>query len=61
MINKVTLETKELREILSIFFEIPVADVEPNRYSYSIKNMSSVEMAEIIERKKREMLIKSED
>lgn len=61
MIAKVTLETKELREILSVFFDIPISDVEPNRYSYSIRNMTAEEMEAVIRQRKREKQIPSED
>lgn len=61
MISKVTLETKELREIIALFFRIKPSDVEPNRYSYNIKNMTPAEMCEIIEQRRKEAKIEDSD
>lgn len=61
MISKVTLETKELREIIALFFRIKPGDVEPSRYSYNIKNMTPAEMCEIIEQRRKEAKIEDSD
>lgn len=61
MISKVTLETKEIREIIALFFKIKPTDVEPNRYSYSIKNMTQSEMGEIFEQRRKEAKLEGEE
>lgn len=61
MISKVTLETKEIRELIALFFKIKPTDVEPNRYSYSIKNMTPAEMGEIFEQRRKEAKIEGEE
>ena len=50
MKTTVQLETKDVREIIAKFLGVKVDDVIPNRYSFSIANMS----AEEIEKKIRE-------
>ncbi len=47
MKTTVQLESKDVREIISRFLGIPIEDVIPNRYSFSIAGMT----AEEIERK----------
>lgn len=61
MISKVTLETKEIREIIALFFKIKPTDAEPNRYSYSIKNMTQSEMGEIFEQRRKEAKLEGEE
>lgn len=47
MKTTVQLETKDVREIIAKFLGVSTEDVIPNRYSFSVANMS----AEEIERK----------
>ena len=47
MKTTVTLESKDVREIIAKFLGVKIEDVIPNRYSFAIANMS----AEKIERK----------
>lgn len=47
MKTTVTLESKDVREIIAKFLGIKLEDVIPNRYSYCVANMS----AEDIEKK----------
>ena len=44
MKTTVQLETKDVREIISRFLGIPTEDVIPNRYSFSVANMSADEI-----------------
>lgn len=47
MKSTVTLETKDVREIIALFLGIRTEDVAPNRYSFSVASIT----AEEIERK----------
>jgi lambda repressor-like predicted transcriptional regulator len=40
----VTLESKDVREIISKFLGVKIEDVIPNRYSFAIANMSAEEI-----------------
>ena len=40
----VTLETKDVREIIARFLGVKVEDVIPNRYSFGVANMSAAEI-----------------
>lgn len=44
----VNLDSKDVRIIIAKFFGVPVEDVIPNRYSFSIANLSAEEIAERI-------------
>ena len=51
----VTLESKDLREIIARFLGIKVEDVIPNRYSFGVANMPANVIAEkIYERGRKE-------
>lgn len=45
MKTTVQLDSKDVREIISKFLNIPIEDVIPNRYSFSVANMSAEEIA----------------
>ena len=49
MKTTIQLETKDVREIIAKFLQIPVEDVIPNRYSFSIANMSAEEIEKRIQ------------
>lgn len=51
MKTTVQLDSKDIREILAKFFNIPAEDVIPNRYSFSIANMSTEEIEKKIAEK----------
>lgn len=40
----VTLETKDVREIIAKFLGVKVEDVVPNRYSFGVANMTAEEI-----------------
>ena len=42
----VSLESKDVRVIIAKFLGIPEDDVKPERYTFSIANMSAEEIAE---------------
>lgn len=44
MKTTVTLESKDVREIIAKFLGIKIEDVIPQRYSFSIANMSADEI-----------------
>ena len=44
MKTTVQLDSKDVREIIARFFGIPIENVIPNRYSFSIANMSAEEI-----------------
>lgn len=44
MKTTVQLETKDVREIIAKFLGIPIEDVIPNRYSFSVANMDASEI-----------------
>lgn len=44
MKTTVQLESKDVREIIAKFLGIKVDDVIPNRYSFSVANMSAEEI-----------------
>ena len=44
MKTTVQLENKDVREIIAKFLQIPVENVIPNRYNFSIANMSAEEI-----------------
>jgi len=48
MKTTVQLESKDVRLIIAKFFGIPVEDVIPNRYSFSIANMTADEIVKRI-------------
>ena len=50
MITTVQLDSKDVRAVLARFFGVKLDDVIPNRYSFSIANLSAAE----IEKKFRE-------
>ena len=50
MKTTVQLESKDVRAILARFFDVKLDDVIPNRYSFSIANLSATD----IEKKFRE-------
>ena len=52
MKTTVQLETKDVREIIAKFFQIRTDDVIPNRYSFSIANMSAEEIEKRIKEPK---------
>ena len=51
MKTTVQLESKDVRNIIANFLHIPVEDVIPNRYNFSVANLS----AEEIERRIRKV------
>lgn len=51
MKTTVQLESKDVREIISSFLGIPIEDVIPNRYNFSIAGMSAEEIAKKIQGK----------
>ena len=48
MKTTVQLENKDVREIIAKFLQIPIESVIPNRYNFSIENMSAEEIAKRI-------------
>ncbi len=48
MKTTVQLENKDVREIIAKFLQIPAENVIPNRYSFSIANMSAEEITKRI-------------
>lgn len=44
MKTTVQLESKDVREIIAKFLGIPIEDVIPNRYSFSVANLSTEEI-----------------
>ena len=44
MKTTVQLESKDVREIIAKFLRIPAEDVIPNRYSFSVANVSAEEI-----------------
>lgn len=44
MKTTVQLDSKDVRAIIAKFFGIPIENVIPNRYSFSIANMSAEEI-----------------
>jgi lambda repressor-like predicted transcriptional regulator len=44
MKTTVQLESKDVREIIAKFLGIPIEDVIPNRYSFSVANMRAEEI-----------------
>ena len=44
MKSTVQLETKEVRIIIAKFLDVPVEDVIPGRYSFSVINLSAEEI-----------------
>lgn len=44
MKTTVQLENKDVREIIAKFLQVPVENVIPNRYNFSIANMSAEEI-----------------
>jgi len=40
----VTLESKDVREIIAKFLGVKIEDVIPNRYSFAVVNMSAAEI-----------------
>lgn len=44
MKTTVTLESKDVREIIAKFLGVKIEDVIPNRYSFAIANMSAEEI-----------------
>lgn len=51
MKTTVQLESKDVREIIAKFLQIPVEDVIPNRYSFSVANMSVEDIGKKIKSK----------
>ena len=47
----INLEAKDIRTIIAKFLGIPEEDVIPNRYSFSVSNMSADEIARRMEGK----------
>ena len=50
MKSTVTLETKDIREIIAKFLGIPLEDVIPNRYTFSVSGMTAEQIAEKIKK-----------
>lgn len=50
MKTTVQLESKDVREIIAKFLGIPIEDVIPNRYSFSIANKSAKEIEEVLKK-----------
>lgn len=48
MKTTVTLESKDVREIIARFLGVKVEDVIPNRYSFGVANMPAQVIAEKI-------------
>ncbi len=48
MKTTVQLENKDVREIIAKFLGIPIENVIPNRYNFSIANMSAEEIEQKI-------------
>ena len=44
----IQLDNKDVREIIAKFLQIPVEDVIPNRYSFSVANMSAEDIGKKI-------------
>lgn len=44
MKTTVTLESKDVREIIAKFLGVKIEDVIPNRYSFGVANMSAEEI-----------------
>ena len=44
MKTTIQLESKDIREIIAKFLEIPIENVIPNRYNFSVMNMSAEEI-----------------
>ena len=49
MKTTVQLDTKDIREIIAKFLQIPSEDVIPNRYSFSVANISAEEIEKKIQ------------
>lgn len=56
MKTTVTLETRDVREIIALFLGIRVEDVTPNRYSFGVDGLSAAEIAGKIEAAKNARL-----
>lgn len=54
MKTTVQLESKDIREIIALFLDVPLEDVLPNRYSFSVASLSASEIEAIINKKKGE-------
>lgn len=50
MKSTVTLETKDIREIIAKFLGIALEDVIPNRYTFSVSGMTAEEITEKIKK-----------
>lgn len=50
MKSTVTLETKDIREIIAKFLGIALEDVIPNRYTFSVSGMTAEQIAEKIKK-----------
>ena len=50
MKSTVTLETKDIREIIAKLLGIPLEDVIPNRYTFSVSGMTAEQIAEKIKK-----------
>ena len=50
MKSTIQLDTKDIRQILSIFFDIPPEKVIPNRYTFSIEGIDEAEIVSKIRR-----------
>lgn len=50
MKSTVTLETKDVREIIAKFIGISQEDVIPNRYTFSVSGMTAEEITEKIKK-----------
>lgn len=50
MKSTVTLETKDIREIIAKFLGISQEDVIPNRYTFSVSGMTAEQIAEKIKK-----------
>ena len=44
MKTTVTLESKDVREIIAKFLGVKIEDVIPNRYSFAVANMTAAEI-----------------
>lgn len=50
MRSSVELDNKDVRQIIAAYLEIPVEDVIPNRYTFSVVNISQEEIQKKMKR-----------
>ena len=61
MKSTVTLETKDVREIIALFLGIRMEDVTPNRYSFSVAGIPADEIERKVKEAKLDALRDRED